>query len=181
MKIKIESKNEAAIEAALKAINGRAASFCVTTLGELKDLAERAERRLKDIAKARRTGVAVEYMPRGSAANRYKYRSASTIVQIERFSTGWFLTSIKPGQVWPKSSERFAVYVTEDQAMEAVRNSGLTIRPGADVAPVRSKQITIKPRRTRGGAEPEPAPCGEFVLDGFCGFKDGEHPPSLRL
>ncbi|MEI6793897.1 MAG: hypothetical protein WCL05_01510 [Verrucomicrobiota bacterium] len=101
MKIKITIENKAAIEAALKAVNGRAESHAYTTWGELAGLATDAETRLaallakKDWQGARLTATSGDKVP-----SAYKYSRSATHVEIERGASAWFLTYVSAGRIY---------------------------------------------------------------------------------
>jgi hypothetical protein len=118
MKIKIDTANNEALNAALDKVNGKATSFTITCGGELMSIANRAEKKLEILPKAMRKGVKVSFRPSGPSANSYKYAAKSTHVTIERGSTGWFLTDVTEAHVNPKQPERFNVQITPAQAEE---------------------------------------------------------------
>ncbi len=94
MKIKVCSDNATAIQAALDAINGRAAAFTVDKAASVIEIAEDAERRLEavGITKARRAGITAAYRPAGPG-NSYRHWAISTLVELER--------GTRDGTWWP--------------------------------------------------------------------------------
>jgi hypothetical protein len=131
MKIKIIEKNLATIEAELEKINGKAHSQTITSYNEVQVVASRAEKSLDALPKADRVGAKLTYRPSGPSANSYKYTATSTLIRLERTSSGWFLTEVIKSQVNPKQSEFFEVTITEAQADEIKRRAiaGFRIRP----------------------------------------------------
>jgi hypothetical protein len=118
MKIKIDTANNEALNAALDKINGKATSFTITCTRELIDIATRAEKKLEALPKAMRKGAVVRYRPAGPSANAYKYAAKSTRITIERGASGWFLTGVESAEVQPKRPESFVIAITDDQAEE---------------------------------------------------------------
>ena len=102
------------IDAALKAVNGKAQSFAVTRWRAVAVVADRAEKLLADrgVAKKSRAGARLVYRPEGPTANRYKYSAISTEVELTRTSGGWFVTHISAATVYPRTAERFDLYVS---------------------------------------------------------------------
>ena len=78
-------------EQALKNVNGKGHSFCITRMNELVELAQRAESRLQKqgVTKKNRKGATVTYTPKGPTASSYKYSAKSTRIVMERNSASW--------------------------------------------------------------------------------------------
>lgn len=121
--IAITIENKDAITEALKAVNGRAESFTITTYSEVASIAENAEKRLRMLPKADRAGARCSYNPAGPRANKYKYNAKSTSVVIERKRSGWVLIRIEESSVRPKESETFCMHVTQAQRDEIARRA----------------------------------------------------------
>jgi len=95
--IKICTKNSAAIEAALAAVNGRANAHAYTTYGEIEEIAERSEARVVEWVGAKKRTVGARVVSCSSTAVPASYsgfRRAATGVTLECRATGWFLTDI---------------------------------------------------------------------------------------
>ena len=103
--IKISPKNAAAIVAALKAINGRADRHAFTTFGEVEGLADTAESRLAKtmLPKTNHKGARLIAISGVAVSNAYAKKArtrAATCVELERRSTGWFITAIRADTVY---------------------------------------------------------------------------------
>jgi hypothetical protein len=123
MKIKIDLKNNSALNAALDAVNGKAAAFTVRCALELTRIAAAAERRLEALPKDQRKGAVANYRPAGPSASGYKYAAKSTRVTIERGSSGWFLTAAVSVDVYPKRPESMEITITAEHAAEIQRRA----------------------------------------------------------
>ena len=121
--VKIHRDSISYIESALRAVNGRAESFAVTTFEEVEAVAARAEDRLKTLPRAGRAGTSVVYRPGGPSAGRYKYAATTTTLYLTRRVAGWYLASVASSTVWPKSAETFRVCITETQRDEIARRA----------------------------------------------------------
>lgn len=113
MKIKIIEANKPAIESALKAVNGKASSFALTTYARLAEVAQelRSEMDADGLTLSERAGATLWYRPSGPSANKYKYSAASTMVCITMASNGkdCFLTEVRSQGVNPKQSRYWMV------------------------------------------------------------------------
>ena len=129
------AKHGPAITDALKAVNGKAASFAITHPIAVVDVAERAEALLakRGVTKANRKGARVVFCPAGPSANAYKYGAKSTQIVLERNTTGWKLVAVTETTVYPRSGERFGLTVSEAAAADITRHAfdGITVRATA--------------------------------------------------
>lgn len=123
MKIKIDSKNKVKIEEALKAVNGSAESFTITSYDQIADLAIRFEKCLSVLPACRRKGARGDYVPEGPYANRYKYSSVSTSVILQRGVSDWFLTYVDRCHLFPKEKEFFSIGLSSAQIEEIKRKA----------------------------------------------------------
>jgi hypothetical protein len=105
--IRITPRNTDALEAALKAVNGRAHAHTYILYAELQDVADNAEARAVVTAGSRKNVVGAvvcstsgKRMP-DSYAKRAITRTATRIT-IERRATGWFLQRVKRVDVGPQ-------------------------------------------------------------------------------
>ena len=130
--MKINLKNEAKIEAALAAVNGKAGAHVICDVEQLEDLAERAELELerRGVTKAERSGCGMEFIPAGPSSS-YKYTYISTRVVLTRGSKDWFLTECGRFEGWPGQGELFKLRVTES-ALEQIKRAALADLVGAD-------------------------------------------------
>ena len=121
--IKIEEANAQAIEAALKAANGKAKDHVYKEFGEILFLAQYAEQSMErmGIAKARRAGASVEATSGKPVPNAYKYSRAASRVKVERRSSAWYLTDIELVTIW-KDGGVVSIQLTKAQDEEAVAN-----------------------------------------------------------
>ena len=121
--IHITTDNRDAIEAALKAANGRADTFAITCYIDVAYIAERAEKALVALPQAQRVGARCSYIPEGPTARAYKYAAKSTRIEIERKRGGWFLAGVEATEVHPKSGEKFQMQVSREQRDEIARRA----------------------------------------------------------
>jgi len=123
MKIKIDIKNNAAINAALDKVNGKANSFTVSSGSEVVKISEAAEKALSQLPKSERKGAKVMFRPSGPHARSYGYSAKSTRIYMERGSSCWFLTNVQPDSVSPKQAEMMHIEITPSQADEIKRRA----------------------------------------------------------
>ena len=137
--IKICAENEAAIEAALRAVNGRASTHAWTLLSEIERVANRAERELESlgIPKAERAGAVYSAESGGQLAKAYKYKATGTWIELTRRGAGWYLTDASGTTFYPGPRGNTSwLRLTEKQdakAIEVLRRGYGIIRP--NVAP----------------------------------------------
>ena len=131
--MKISIKNDAKINAALLAVNGRSASFCYTGAHEIRALAVRAEEKMAErgVYKKHAPGSVLTAMQSGPTANRYKYSANATRVTLLRTSGGWFLTGVAMGSVYPLDKEVFALIVRPDAGADIIAHAmrGVSVAP----------------------------------------------------
>lgn len=120
---RITEANAAAIEAALKSVNGTSEAHTYTTYREIENLAKNGEARLTElgIKTASRAGAQVRSESGGSVPNAYKYARRTTYVAITRRATGWFITAIAADMSY-KQSKPTRLHLTKEQDAEAVLN-----------------------------------------------------------
>ncbi len=118
--LKITEANKTAIEAALKAVNGKAIAHTFTTATEIEWIADHYEQKVIDLvgAKNRATGAKVTYQSGKELPNAYDHTRQVTIVTLERSSTGWFLTSVTKTTGY-KSAGKGHLYLTAQQDASA--------------------------------------------------------------
>ena len=112
--MKINLRNKAKIEAALKAVNGKADAQTISCVEQLEEITERAERELigRGVSKKERAGCGVEYVPRGPSSG-YKYSEVTTRVILTRGGKDWFLVECSRFEGWPGQREVFKLRVTD--------------------------------------------------------------------
>ena len=116
MKLKIDSTNSAAIDAALAAANGRASQH-TAGVGDITSAATQAEAELTRLGlpASRRTGAIVHYTSGGSVPSSYKYQRTVTRARLIRGSSHWFLTEVSTASVWPNHKSGNSLTLTADQ------------------------------------------------------------------
>ena len=109
------------IEAALRAVNGKASSHTYTQAGEIYALSDAAEQRLEElgIPKAERVGAIYRSVSGGSVPNAYKYSRLATWVKLEKRSSGWFFVEACAAQVY-KDAPKGQLSLTPKQDAIAV-------------------------------------------------------------
>jgi hypothetical protein len=120
MKIKISTQNTAALEAALKNVNGRATAHTFKWAFEIIGLAQQAEAKLHHLAlkKDSRSGAIATSISGGRIANSYKYTRITTIVIMERGSAAWFLVSLSTASSFCRKAGDTYVSLTSSQDAE---------------------------------------------------------------
>ena len=121
--IKIEVKNEAAIVAALKLVNGKAAEHCYTSFMEIERIASWAEFNVVRLVgtKALAVGAKVTATSGDKVSSSYsKSPRAATRVVLERRATGWFLVVCVRTEVWQEGGAADRLTLTQSQADRAV-------------------------------------------------------------
>lgn len=122
--IRICIENSNAIEAALKAINGRASVHAYTSMYEIEQIAIAATAALtsilpvKDHVGAEYASTSGDKMPNAYARKGWAPRSCTRIV-ISRRASGWFLIDIRVEYVYPSSHGASYLRLTPDQDEKA--------------------------------------------------------------
>jgi hypothetical protein len=129
--MKINIKDDIKINAALRAVNGRSASFCYTDAYQIRALAVRAEEVLsqRGVYKKNASGSALTARMAGPHANRYRYPANATAITLERTSGGWFLTSVWLEVVYPLEKEFFELTVLPNAGADIITSamSGISV------------------------------------------------------
>ena len=123
--IKIDTANAAAIEAALKAANGRATAHSYISFREIQSIAGAAEAKVVALVGSKKcaVGALVRSTSGDAVSNAYAKktsRRAATNVTLERRSTGWFLIYVMGTEVWQKGGGSDALMLTPKQGDLAV-------------------------------------------------------------
>lgn len=121
--IKIVEANAAAIDEALEAANGKAASFALTKASEIIAIARMSEQRIADLSVRSRNGVTVQFTPAGPTASSYKYGAISTEVVLERRGAGWYLIGVRRTTLYPRARQRLMINISRAQADEIARRA----------------------------------------------------------
>lgn len=125
MKIKIDIKNRHRIDAALAEAAGGAWAYTLTDYKEIEQLAQRAEQQLEEsglLVKDRR-GARLVHSPAGPGAAyaRHGYRITTTLVIMERSTTGWTLTSVErfDKAAWEKETHDMQITFAQSELIKA--------------------------------------------------------------
>jgi len=142
MKIKIDNKNTAALEAALKNANGRATAHTFNLPSEIIECARQAEAQLESLSlrKGSRIGAIASAISGGTIFNSYKYTRITTIAILQRGSAAWFLSEIGTAESFRRTAGEVHVSLTSAQDAEVTA----TFR-----AQFRKQPVTVT---TAGGA-----------------------------
>ena len=127
MKIKIDTANQAKIEAALALVRGRAKAHCYTSYAEVEKAARRLDLRIAKLPKYLRVGAEMRSTSGDSVPGAYKYARRATEVRLIHTRSGIYLTGIAKVKVFTQGGgER--VCITEDARewlrREAVKRFG---------------------------------------------------------
>lgn len=110
-----------AIEDALANVNGSATSFTITKAAAVHRIVKRAEKHLLDnnVLPSEMAGAKVFFRPAGPSANAYKYAAISTMIELTRTGSGWYLTAAERVEVRSRQAEQFRVCVSDKAAYNA--------------------------------------------------------------
>jgi hypothetical protein len=117
MKIKIVEENAEKIEAALKAVNGRATGHTFTDFSSIEEVAEKAEEALDDLdmPASYRRGARYCADSGSPVANAYQSARKGTHITIERGTKGWYLVAVETRWLYPDQGGQSWLYLTEGQ------------------------------------------------------------------
>ena len=127
--IKITAANAAAIEAALKAVNGTAYQHAYTSFAEVEHLVEIANERLAalNLPKGMHKGAKLMKTSGAAVAKAYAKKSfngrAATTVVIERRSSDWFMVAASKTTVHEGGGGKSSLFLTEAQDAEVIRRT----------------------------------------------------------
>ncbi len=118
---RIEAKNAAAIESALRQVNGRAEQHAYTTFGEIERLAAVAEERLLELVyKKDAPGAAYRKTSGGRVPSSYIGVRLGTSVRLERKTAGWYLTAVSQATLHRNGGGDGVLILTQAQDAAAV-------------------------------------------------------------
>ena len=143
MKIKIptlqdcgsKKVNLAPISAALAAVNGTAVDHTYDT-SDIVRLASEAEAFAITLFDNKKLVVGARYRAESGSkvATAYKYTRISTVVTLERCTTGWFLIEVSRGTIWGGGgSQQLILDAAQDFLATAKARSRYTVRPSSIV------------------------------------------------
>ena len=120
MKIKINDKNIAALQAAIEKSNGSATAHTFRSCHSLLECARQAEAKLDYLAlpKQSRSGAIATANSGGSVANAYKYARITSTAKMVRGSSAWFLTSLSAAETFRRTAGDTFVSLTSAQDAE---------------------------------------------------------------
>ena len=120
MKIKIDSKNTAALEAALKNTNGKATAHTFGYASDLIYSSLQAEAQLDKLAlkKGSRSGAIATANSGKSVANAYKYSRITSTATLVRGSSAWFLIDLLTSESFDRTAGAVYVSLTASQDAE---------------------------------------------------------------
>lgn len=121
----LTTEARAEVTEALRAVNGNATAFTLSTAGEvqsvLMDLVNYLDTNI--VPPSDWAGVKATYRPGGPSANAYKRSAISTKITITRSGGAWYLTDVTRVDVWPRNPERLTVSISDRAARNLVRRS----------------------------------------------------------
>jgi len=124
--IKINIKNKAAIEAALKAVNGAAHTHALTEFNDVADVANAGEARLlRLIPKYAAPGARFDFTSGNPVSSAYAKKSwgarCATRVVLLRRTTGWYLESTSAQGIYKEGGGPGELILTRAQSEIAVQ------------------------------------------------------------
>ena len=104
------------VETALATINGKSKEHTFTDYLQIAEVAQDAESGLEKLGILKKDAVGAKFIAYSgqAVANSYKYSRTGTIIEIERKSSGWHLTSIKTYNLYQKPPHN-QIILTEKQ------------------------------------------------------------------
>ncbi len=134
--IKITAANAAAIEQALRDVNGKATAHTYTSFEEIAELAERAEAQLIDLidCKKHAAGAKFDAVSGSKVARSYKNVRIGTHVELVRNSAGWVLVAVRQCTLFAEGGRPGKLALTEKQtelAVAKLKKSFNTIKSAA--------------------------------------------------
>ena len=135
MKIKISSKNFDPLHAALAAVNGTANSYTYRA-SDIVRLAEEAETFAVTLFNNKKQVVGARYRAESGSRvqSSYEFTRISTVVTLERCTTGWFLIEVSRGTIWRSGgSQQLILDAAQDFLATAKARSRYTVRPSSIV------------------------------------------------
>lgn len=121
--IKVSSKNEAAIVAALAAVNGSATQHTFVNAWEIATVVRDLELAVVNFVGSKDAAVgAVAFVGSGKAvAKAYKYPRKTTRIKLHRRSSGWFLVDVQSDVEYARAGTT-VLKLTLEQDAKAVAN-----------------------------------------------------------
>lgn len=123
MKVKVCSNNSQVIEGKLRAVNGTASKFTITSFEKVRNVSVEAEDRLKLVNKNNRHGTMAVYTPNGPYSNGYKYSPFSTRITLKRGAKDWYLIKVERVEVSPRQKEHLKLIISQQAFDDIVRHA----------------------------------------------------------
>jgi hypothetical protein len=123
MKIKVNDRNVAAMQAALDKVNGNAAAFTINNAAAFPHMVQNLEHRLLSLGvlKKHLPGTRLEMYSNGPLLAAYTNRAIGTAVVMERGYSDWYLISVERIPVFPKQNAKEVVRISEDAREDMTR------------------------------------------------------------
>lgn len=120
MKIKINDKNLAALQAALEKANGKATAHTFRSASQIIACARQAETALQGLSlkKGLRSGAIATATSGGSIPNAYKYKRVTGIAVMVRGSSSWFLVDLSTAESFRRTAGDTYISLTASQDAE---------------------------------------------------------------
>ena len=120
MKIKINDKNIAALQAAVEKSNGSATAHTFRSWHSLLECARQAEAKLDHLGlkKGSRAGAIATATSGGSIPNAYKYKRVTGIAVMVRGSSAWFLVDLSTAESFRRTAGDTYISLTAAQDAE---------------------------------------------------------------
>lgn len=141
-KLKVCAANVAAIETLLASVNNGSREHTLRTYTELAKVVEQLEDKLIELLGTKKhcSGARAVYTSGKPVALSYSYKRRATEVELLRLSGGWYLTSAKQAEVWPRGGGDPQLYLLKEQdriAVERLRATYITleVNVGTDSSP----------------------------------------------
>ncbi len=117
--ILISEKNKAAIETALKEVNGRATAHTYNRFEEILAAANKAEKTASELLGSKKDAIGAEWKQTSGerVANAYDRRShtrVATGITLSRRPSGWFLVEVEPATIYKDGGNDGVLYLTEE-------------------------------------------------------------------
>ena len=121
MKIKINDKNIAALQAAIGKGNGKATAHTFRSASEIIACARQAETKLQGLSlkKGSRSGAIATAISGGSIPNSYQYKRVTSIAVMVRGSSAWFLVDFSTAESFRRTAGDTYITLTAAQDAEA--------------------------------------------------------------
>lgn len=116
--IKIVQVNAAAIEAALREVNGRDGNAKFMTYRQIAHRAECAEAKLDGLGllKRSRPGARMKAISGDRVCQSYSYTRPATEAVLERRGSGWYLVALARASVYTQGGSNFLALTAEQDA-----------------------------------------------------------------